>query len=68
MVEGEVHLDGKILVIRHIRVSYSLKLEREHFATAQRALEVHAGYCPVAKTLAPSVTFSTHLEFVGTDS
>ena len=68
MVEGEVHLDGKILVIRHIRVSYRLELERKHRATARRAHETHVRYCPVARTLSPGVTFSTYLEFVDSES
>ncbi len=55
--------DGKVLVIRAIRVVYSLAVPAEHRATAERVHEFHAGFCPVARTLEGSVEISTELEF-----
>jgi uncharacterized OsmC-like protein len=56
--------DGKVLVIRRIEVTYHLKIGEENRETAERVLEFHADYCPVAKTLSGCVEIETALEFV----
>ena len=63
-VRGFVAKDGKALVIRRIEVDYHLRLDEEHRESAERVLEFHADYCPVAKTLAGCVEIETKLEFV----
>jgi uncharacterized OsmC-like protein len=62
-VEGNVAKDGKVLVIRSIQVSYSLKVSAEQRDTALRVHEFHAGFCPVARTLAGCVRIETELGF-----
>ena len=52
-----------MLVIRSIRVAYSLALAAEHHETARRVHEVHAGFCPVARTLDGCVAIETELAF-----
>ena len=62
-VEGEIVKDGKVLVIRSIQVTYSLKVGAEHLDTAKRVHEFHAGFCPVARTLEGCVRIETELGF-----
>jgi uncharacterized OsmC-like protein len=62
-VRGLIAKDGKVLVIRRIEVTYHLKLDDEHRPTAERVLEFHADYCPVARTLKGCVEIETSLEF-----
>ncbi|MCH9650746.1 MAG: OsmC family protein [Deltaproteobacteria bacterium] len=62
-VEGDIGLDGKVLVIRRIRVTYHLKLGDEHRELAQRVHGFHAEYCPVARTIQDCVEIQTELRF-----
>ena len=62
-MEGVVVKDGKVLVIRSINVTYSLKVRPEQRDTAVRVHEFHAGFCPVARTLAGCVRIETELGF-----
>ncbi len=55
--------DGKVLVIRSINVTYSLKIAAEERDTAARVHEFHAGFCPVARTLEGCVRIATELDF-----
>ena len=59
---GEVELDGKVLVIRRIHVTYHLKIEPAKRETAERVLGFHAENCPVARTLRGCIAISTALE------
>ena len=59
-----VSKEGKVLVIRRIEVTYHLKLAEEHQDAAERVLEFHADFCPVARTIAGCVEIETKLEFV----
>ena len=63
-VRGEVGKDGKVLVIKRIEVDYRLRLAEKHREVAERVHELHADYCPVAKTLSGCVEIETRLEFV----
>jgi organic hydroperoxide reductase OsmC/OhrA len=62
-VEGLVAKDGEVLVIRSIQVSYSLRLGAEHHDTARRVHDLHADFCPVARTLKGCVRIETELGF-----
>lgn len=55
----------KVLVIRSIRVVYSLAVAPEHHPIARRVHELHAGYCPVARTLENAVAIETRLDLLG---
>ena len=52
-----------MLVVRAIEVRYSLRLDGERRATAERVHEIHAGFCPVARTLRGAVEIETELAF-----
>jgi uncharacterized OsmC-like protein len=57
-----VELDGKVLVIRRIHVTYHLRLDAAQRETAERVLGFHADVCPVARTLRDCIAISTALE------
>ncbi len=59
---GEIEKDGNVLVVKRIHVTYHLKLAPDHRVTAQRVLEFHADFCPVARTLRGSVEITTSVE------
>ena len=62
-VTGDVGTDEKVLVIEKIHVVYRLQLAAEHREAAERVHGIHAGYCPVARTLRGCVEISTALEY-----
>ena len=55
-------MDSKVLVVKRIHVTYYLKLVPDQRETAQRVLEFHADFCPVARTLRGSVEITTSVE------
>jgi len=57
-----VELDGAVLVIRRIHVTYRLRLDSAQRETAERVLGFHADACPVARTLRGCIAISTTLE------
>ncbi|MDX1686800.1 MAG: OsmC family protein [Candidatus Promineifilaceae bacterium] len=59
---GEIELEENVLVIRRIHVRYHLKLDPEHRETAERVHDIHADYCPVARTIRGCVDITTSLE------
>jgi len=54
-------LDGKVMVIKRIHVTYHLKLKPEQRETAVKVHDFHADYCPVARTMKGCVEISTEL-------
>ncbi len=52
-------------MIRRIHVTYHLKLDPEKKAEAERAHNIHADFCPVARTIRDCVEISTTLELEG---
>ena len=60
-VKGEIELDGKVMVIKRIHVTYHLKLKPEQRETAEKVHGFHIDYCPVARTMKGCVEFSTEL-------
>jgi uncharacterized OsmC-like protein len=60
---GEVELDGRVLVLRRIAVTYRLRVGPEVDREAvERVLRVHAAACPVYRSLHPQIVISTALE------
>jgi uncharacterized OsmC-like protein len=59
---GEVELDGKVLVVRRIHVTYRLAADERQRATIDRVLGLHASRCPVARTIGGCVAISTSLD------
>lgn len=60
--KGEIELDGKVMVIRRIHVTYQLKLKPEQRETAEKVHGFHADHCPVARTMKGCVEISTELQ------
>ncbi|SEL47456.1 OsmC-like protein [Blastococcus sp. DSM 46786] len=59
---GEVELDGKVLVIRRIAVTYrGLSVADEDAEKVERVLAVHAKSCPVARSLEGAIEITTQL-------
>ncbi len=61
-VEGGIDKDDGVLVIRTIHVRYTLRMEAGGEERARRAHEIHHPFCPVYRTLAGCVEFSTELD------
>ncbi len=59
---GEIGKEGNVLVIRRIHVKYHLKLAPEKREAAQRVLEFHTDYCPVALSLRACIEITNALE------
>ncbi len=64
---GEIELDGKVLVIKRIHVTYrGLRLAGDdQRATAQRVLGFHADGCPVARSLVGAIEITTSIDADG---
>ncbi len=59
---GEVELEGKVLVIKRIAVTYTgLKIADEDAEKVDRVLAVHAQGCPVARSLQGAIEITTRL-------
>ena len=59
---GEVELEGKVLVLKRIAVTYTgLTLDDEQRRTAERVLGFHADACPVHRSLQGSIAMTTAL-------
>jgi uncharacterized OsmC-like protein len=60
--EGDVVVEDRVLVIKRIRVRYTLKgCPSEKWEAAERAHTLHAGRCPVAKSIGSCIEISTEL-------
>ncbi|WNV77859.1 OsmC family protein [Geodermatophilus sp. DSM 44513] len=59
---GEVELEGRVLVVKRIAVTYTgLEVADEDAEKVQRVLAVHADGCPVARSLRGSIEITTRL-------
>ncbi len=64
-VVGDVETEGKVLVIKRIRVTYQLRgISPDQREAATRAHAAHADFCPVARSLQGAIDISTRLEFI----
>jgi uncharacterized OsmC-like protein len=61
---GEVELEGKVLVLKRIRVRYRLVIPEDQREVAERVHAVHADHCPVYRSITPSVDIATELEML----
>ena len=60
---GEVELDGKVLVIKRIHVTYSgFDIGEDDREKVERVLATHAHSCPVARSLHGSIEITTAIE------
>ncbi len=59
---GEVELEGKVLVVKRIAVTYTgLQVDDADRDKVERVLAVHADGCPVARSLRGSIEITTAL-------
>jgi uncharacterized OsmC-like protein len=62
--EGEIYVEDKVLVIKRIRVHYTLRgVPEDKREAAERSRAFHASRCPVAKSLEKAIEISTDLVF-----
>jgi uncharacterized OsmC-like protein len=62
--EGLVFLQDKVLIIKAIKVNFTLKdCPDDKREAAQRAHEFHASRCPVARSIEAAIKISTSLAF-----
>jgi uncharacterized OsmC-like protein len=60
-----VVVEDRVLTIKRIRVSYRLAgCAEDKREAAERAHNLHASRCPVARSIGSSIDISTSLEFV----
>ena len=59
---GEVELEGKVLVLKRIKVTYTgMSVADQDAEKVQRVLAVHADGCPVARSLRGAIEITTQL-------
>ncbi len=59
---GEVELEGKVLVVKRIHVTYTgLEVAEADREKVDRVLAVHAEGCPVARSLEGAIEITTAL-------
>ncbi len=63
---GEIEKNGNTIVVRRIHVTYQLRLAPDQREAAQRVLEFHADFCPVARSIRDSIEITTSLEMEDT--
>jgi uncharacterized OsmC-like protein len=62
--EGDIYVVDKVLVIKRIRVSYTLTgCPDDKREAAERSHAFHASRCPVAKSIGGSIEITTELTF-----
>ncbi|MCB9431031.1 MAG: OsmC family protein [Ardenticatenaceae bacterium] len=67
-VRGEVEKDGRVLVIKRIHVTYYLKVAVKDRETAVRVHDMHADFCPVARSIKGCIDITTELVMEETGS
>ena len=60
---GEVELEGSVLVIKRIHVTYHLATPVEDRDKVDRAYTIHAENCPVYCSLRQAISISTDLDW-----
>ena len=60
---GEIEKDEGVLVVRRIHVTYHLRVDIEPAVRerAERAHELHADRCPMARSVCDSIAITTSL-------
>jgi len=63
-VTGEIELDEKVLVIRRVHAHYRLRAGEDKREVVERVHEMHAEFCPVARSIRGSIEVRTSFELV----
>ena len=61
-VRGEIETEGKVLIIRRIRITYHLQADPAQQETIERVHDVHHDACPVYRSLCAGIEISSELE------
>ncbi|MDQ3253045.1 MAG: OsmC family protein [Acidobacteriota bacterium] len=61
-VRGEIETEDNVLVIRRIHVVYHLTAPAEARETIERVHRMHAGHCPVYRSLYKSIEITTEYQ------
>ena len=61
---GDIELDGNVLVIKRIRVHYTLRAGEEHRDAIERVHQFHADRCPVARSIKGAIDVQTSFTVV----
>ncbi len=59
---GEVETEGRVLVIKRIRVQYRLRIEPGQREAAERVHKVHVEHCPIVRSIGQCIAIVTALE------
>ena len=59
---GEIELEGKVLVIKRIKIIFTLAVAEEHHDAIERVLSVYADGCPVARSIRDSIEITSELD------
>ena len=62
-MRGDIIADGKVLVIRHIHVTYHLTAPDVQRETIERVHLTHHNACPVYRSLSGSIGITTELQW-----
>lgn len=60
---GEVELEGSVLVIKRIHVTYRLATPAEDRDKVDRAYAIHAENCPVYRSIGAAIAITTELDW-----
>ncbi len=60
---GEVELEGSVLVIKRIHVTYHLATPAEDRDKVDRAYAVHAENCPVYRSISAAIAITTDIDW-----
>lgn len=62
--EGDVEVEDKVLILKRIRVRYTLAgCPQDKREAAERAHAFHASRCPVARSIEAAIPVTTQLAF-----
>jgi uncharacterized OsmC-like protein len=60
---GEIELDGKVLVLKRIHVTYTgFEITEDERETLRRVVATHAQGCPVARSLEGAIEITTAVD------
>ena len=59
---GEIETEGKVLVIKRIKITFHLAADQKDRETIERVLDVYADSCPVARSIEDSIEIISELD------
>lgn len=61
-MRGEIELEGDVLVIKRIKVKYSVTAPADARNTIARVHDMHARHCPVYRSIHKAIKITTDYE------